>query len=130
MVAIVDCLLAGEAELRCPRRIAEQFGELVGEVGRIVRPVQQAAAGVGDHFGEAAVVGQHDRHGVGHRFERGQAFRFAIDGRRAEDVERLQERDLFGAVELAEVLEPAGEWAGGDARFEFLRDTVGRLRPR
>ena len=130
MVAVVDGLLAGKAELCGSCRIAEQFGELVGQVGRIVRPAEEAAAGVGDHFGEAAVVGQHDGHGVGHRFERGQAFRFAVDGRHAEHVERLQERDLFGAVEFAEVFEPAGERAGGDARFERLRDTVWSPAPR
>ena len=56
------------------RRIAEQFSELVGQIGGVVRTAEEAAASVGDHFGETAVVGEDHRDGVGHRFERRQAF--------------------------------------------------------
>ena len=94
----------------------------------IVWAMEQAAAGVGDHLGEAAVVGEHDRDGVGHCFEGGQAFRFAVDGWRAEDVERLEERDFFCAVEFADVFEAAGKGAGSLRVIEVFRGRGGRLR--
>jgi hypothetical protein len=116
----MDRLLPIEAELSGANRIAQQFSNAFGQIGRIERPMEQAAAGVEDHFGEAAVVGEHDWYGVGHCFEGRESFRFAVYGWCAEDIERLQELDFFCPVELADVFEPAGEWTGARAGLKFF----------
>ena len=54
--------------------------ELGGQVSRIVGPAEQAAARVCHQFREAAVIGDHDRHAVGQRLQRRQAFALAVDG--------------------------------------------------
>ncbi len=83
IVSVVNRSLSRNAELQCSLRIAKKRGNFLGQIQRIVRAMQEAAAGVGDHFAEAAVIGKHDRNCVGHRFECRQPLRFAIDGWRA-----------------------------------------------
>ena len=65
--------------------------QLLGQVAGFSGSNKHAAAGVVDHFRIRAVRGLHDRHAVGQGFENRQPFAFAIHGRHAHHVERLQD---------------------------------------
>src|SRR5262249_50309165 len=98
----VETLMNGGAaafgQFRSALRKADQFGQLLCEVGGGARLYGPATAGPLQPCGECAVSGLNDRNAVGQGLENVKAFRFAVDSRDRQHVECFKERHFARMV--------------------------------